>query len=94
MQRTSQQGGGRRCLDCRSFSAEAVLAQVAWLTTHAALAWAREVAFPLHMLQGHVVVLVYTEPFSDIVRILSLRKATRHGRTQYDRFLQDRLGTG
>jgi uncharacterized DUF497 family protein len=48
----------------------------------------------LGMLQGRVVVLVYTERSSDIVRILSLRKATRHERTQYGRFLQDRLGTG
>jgi uncharacterized protein len=48
----------------------------------------------LGMLQGRVVVLVYTERASDMVRILSLRKATRYERTQYDRFLQDRLGTG
>ena len=48
----------------------------------------------LGMLQGRVVVLVYTERSYDIVRILSLRKATRHERTQYGRFLQDRLGTG
>jgi uncharacterized DUF497 family protein len=48
----------------------------------------------LGMLQGRVVVLVYTERSSDIVRILSLRKATRHEPTQYGRFLQDRLGTG
>ena len=48
----------------------------------------------LGMLQGRVVVLVYTERTSDMVRILSLRKATRYKRTQYDRCLQDRLGTG
>ena len=38
----------------------------------------------LGMLQGRVVVLVYTERVSDMVRILSLRKATRYERTQYD----------
>ena len=38
----------------------------------------------LGMLQSRVVVLVYTERSSDMVRILSLRKATRHERTQYD----------
>ena len=58
MQRTSQQGGGRGGLDCRSCSAEAVLAQVAWLTTHAALARAREVAFPLHALCGTYVEVI------------------------------------
>ena len=48
----------------------------------------------LGMLQGRVVVLVYTERLPDIIRVISLRKATRRERTQYDQFLQDRLGQG
>ena len=48
----------------------------------------------LGMLQGRVVVLVYTERPPDIVRVISLRKATRRERTRYEQFLQDRLGTG
>jgi len=48
----------------------------------------------LGMLQGRVVVLVYTEPAPDQFRVISLRKATRHERTQYAHFLQDRLGPG
>jgi uncharacterized protein len=48
----------------------------------------------LGMLQGRVVVLVYTERLPDIIRVISLRKATHRERTQYDQFLQDRLGQG
>src|SRR5262245_59873848 len=48
----------------------------------------------LGMLQGRVVVLVYTERLPDIIRVISLRKATRRERTKYDQFLQDRLGQG
>ena len=48
----------------------------------------------LGMLSGRVVVLVYSEPIPDLIRVLSLRRATRHERTQYERFLQDRLGAG
>ena len=48
----------------------------------------------LGMLQGRVVVLVYTGRLPDIIRVISLRKATRRERTQYDQFLQDRLGQG
>ena len=46
------------------------------------------------MLQGRVVVLVYTEPAPDLMRVISLRKATRHERTQYEHYLQNRLGPG
>jgi uncharacterized DUF497 family protein len=46
------------------------------------------------MLYGRVVVLVYSALAPDLIRVISLRKATRHERTHYARFLQDRLGAG
>lgn len=46
------------------------------------------------MLYGRVVVLVYSELTPDLIRVISLRKATRHERTQYAHFLQHRLGSG
>ena len=49
--------------------------------------------YSLGMLQGRVVVLVYTERPPDVIRVISLRKATRREQTQYDQFLQNRLGS-
>ncbi len=44
------------------------------------------------ILRGRVVVIVYTERDEDTLRIISLRKALNHERTQYERTLRDRLG--
>ncbi len=44
-------------------------------------------------LQGRVVVVVFTERDPDIIRILSLRKATKDERSKYEKALQDGLGT-
>jgi uncharacterized DUF497 family protein len=46
------------------------------------------------LLQGRVVVVVYTEPDDDTIRIISLRKALTHERTEYEQILRDRLGQG
>ena len=66
--------------------------RLTWLDTREAYGEDRWCS--LGMLQGRVVVLVYTERLPDIIRVISLRKATRRERTQYDQFLQDRLGQG
>ncbi len=43
---------------------------------------------------GHrIVVVVYTEPDHDTIRILSLRKALSHERRDYEEFIRNRLGT-
>jgi len=44
------------------------------------------------MLDGRVVVLVYTEPNEGTVRIISLRKALSHERKRYEQYLKNRLG--
>jgi uncharacterized DUF497 family protein len=44
------------------------------------------------MLDGRVVVVVYTEPNEATVRIVSLRKALTHERKRYEQYLRDRLG--
>lgn len=46
------------------------------------------------MLQGRVVVIVFTERAPDIIRIISLRKADSNERRAYAQALQDELGTG
>ncbi len=43
-------------------------------------------------LRGRVVVVVFTEPSGDTIRIISLRKAVKHERAQYQKALNDRLG--
>jgi hypothetical protein len=43
------------------------------------------------MLDGRVVVLVYTEPDERIIRIISLRKALSHERKHYEQYLKNRL---
>jgi uncharacterized protein len=44
------------------------------------------------MLDGRVVVIVYTEPNEEIIRIISLRKALSHERKNYEQYLKDGLG--
>jgi hypothetical protein len=44
------------------------------------------------LLNGRVVVVVYTEPDEATVRIISLRKALSHERRRYEQYLQNRLG--
>jgi uncharacterized DUF497 family protein len=44
------------------------------------------------LLDGRVIVVVYTEPDEDIVRIISLRKAISHERKRYEQYLKNRLG--
>jgi uncharacterized protein len=44
------------------------------------------------MLDGRVVVLIYTEPDEDTIRIISLRKALSHERKRYEQYLKNRLG--
>lgn len=46
----------------------------------------------LGMLNGRVVVIVYTEPNEAIIRIVSLRKAISHERRRYEQYLKNRLG--
>jgi hypothetical protein len=45
------------------------------------------------LLQGRVVVVVFTDRAPDIIHIISLRKADRDERRAYEAWLQDRLGT-
>lgn len=44
------------------------------------------------LLNGRVVVIVYTEPDEETVRIISLRKALSHERRRYEQYLKNRLG--
>jgi uncharacterized protein len=44
------------------------------------------------MLYGRVVVVVYTEPDEEIIRIISLRKALSYERKRYGQYLKNRLG--
>ncbi|MBE9012869.1 BrnT family toxin, partial [Pseudanabaenaceae cyanobacterium LEGE 13415] len=41
------------------------------------------------MLNGRVVVLVYTEPDENTIRIISLRKALSHERKRYEQYLKN-----
>ena len=43
-------------------------------------------------LRGRVVVMVYTTPDRDTVRIISLRKAVKREQVGYEKALRDRLG--
>lgn len=42
--------------------------------------------------RGRVVVVVFTEPNDDTIRIISMRKALKRERVQYEKVLRDRLG--
>lgn len=44
------------------------------------------------LLDGRVVVVVYTEPDEETVRIISLRKALSYERRRYEQYLKNRLG--
>jgi uncharacterized protein len=43
------------------------------------------------LLNGRVVVVVYTEPDAQTIRIISLRKALSHERKQYEQYIKNRL---
>jgi hypothetical protein len=44
------------------------------------------------ILDGRVVVVVYTEPNEEIIRIISLRKALSYERKNYEQYLKNGLG--
>lgn len=44
------------------------------------------------LLEGRVVVVVYTEPDQETVRIISLRKSLSYERRCYEQYLKNRLG--
>jgi hypothetical protein len=44
------------------------------------------------MLDGRIVVVVYTEPGEEIIRIISLRKALSYERKNYEQYLKNGLG--
>jgi len=44
------------------------------------------------LIDGRVVVIVYTEPDEETVRIISLRKALSYERRRYEQYLKNRLG--
>ncbi|MBD2410917.1 hypothetical protein FACHB389_00440 [Nostoc calcicola FACHB-389] len=46
----------------------------------------------LGILDGRVVVIVFTEPDEQTIRIISLRKALPYERKRYEQFLKDELG--
>ncbi len=41
------------------------------------------------LLQGRVVVIIYTEPDEETIRIISLRKALSYERRYYEQYLKD-----
>ncbi len=44
------------------------------------------------MLDGRVVIIVFTEPDEQTIRVISLRKALPYERKRYERYLKDELG--
>jgi uncharacterized protein len=44
------------------------------------------------LLDGRIVIMVYTEPNDQTIRIISLRKALSHERRRYEQYLKNRLG--
>lgn len=44
------------------------------------------------LLDGRVIVVIFTEPTANTIRVISLRKALSHERKRYEQYLQDRLG--
>ncbi len=44
------------------------------------------------MLEGRVVIVVFTEPDEQTIRIISLRKAIPYERKRYEQYLKDELG--
>ena len=45
------------------------------------------------LLRGHIIVVVFTERDADTIRLISLRKASKHERTKYEQAITDGLGT-
>jgi uncharacterized protein len=41
------------------------------------------------MLRGEAVFLVFTQPQTDVIRIISMRKASRNERQEYEKAIQD-----
>lgn len=48
--------------------------------------------FGIGMLEGRVVIVVFTEPDEQTIRIISLRKALPYERKRYEQYLKDELG--
>ena len=46
----------------------------------------------IRMLEGRVVIVVFTEPNEQTIRIISLRKAIPYERKRYEQYLKDELG--
>jgi uncharacterized protein len=44
------------------------------------------------LLDGRVVIVIYTEPDGDTVRVISLRKALSYERRNYEQYLKNGLG--
>jgi uncharacterized protein len=44
------------------------------------------------LLDGRTVVIVFTEPAEETIRVVSLRKALPHERRIYEQYLRDQLG--
>lgn len=47
----------------------------------------------LGFVKDRVMVIVYTEPEPDAIRIISLRKATKNERERFEKEIADRLGS-
>lgn len=45
------------------------------------------------LMDRHVVVIVFTEPEEDTIRVISFRKATSRERKRYEQAYEDRFGT-
>ncbi len=45
-------------------------------------------------IRGRTAVVAFTERGPDTIRVISLRKATRHERKQYEKAVEDQLETG
>ena len=43
------------------------------------------------LLDGRIVVVIYTEPSEEKIRIISLRKALSHERKEYEQYIKNRL---
>jgi uncharacterized protein len=43
------------------------------------------------LLDGRVIVVIYTEPSDKTIRIISLRKALSHERKEYERYIKNKL---
>ena len=46
----------------------------------------------LGLLDSRTVVVVYTEPDAETIRVISLRKALTHERNEYEQYLKNELG--